>query len=90
MSRVRRVADRQELERAVDEFITRGYKIKADGGSSTRLKEKDWGDAGTHIILALLSGWWTFGLSNVLYAIYKYTTAEEILIKIDSELADDS
>lgn len=89
MSRVRRVSDRKELETSVDEFITRGYKIQSEGESSTRLKEQDWGDADVHVIIAALSGWWTFGLSNALYAIYKHVTAEEIVIKIEGEDDDE-
>lgn len=83
MSRVRRVTDRREMERSVDEFITRGYRIVAEGDASTRLKERDWGDAGTHLIIAMLTGWWTFGLANALYALYRYTTAEEVVVKIE-------
>jgi hypothetical protein len=89
MSRVRRVEDRRELERTVDEFITRGYKVESDGKSSTRLKERDWGDGGVHLLLALLTGWWTFGLSNALYAIHSYVTSEEVIIKIDPEAGDE-
>lgn len=83
MSRLRRVADRRELERSVDEYITRGYRITSQGESSTRLKEKDWGEAGIHFIIAVLTIWWTFGLANTLYALYKRVTAEEIVIRIE-------
>lgn len=88
MSRVRRVEDRRELERVVDEFITRGYTVKSDGETSVRLKEQDWGDGGTHLLLAVLTGWWTFGLSNALYAIYKRVTADEVLVKVHGEPDD--
>lgn len=70
---------------SVDEFVTRGYKIQSEGENSTRLKERDWGDAEVHLLVAALSGWWTFGFSNAVYAIYKYATAEEIVIKIEDE-----
>lgn len=89
MTRVRRVANRTEMERSTDEFITRGYQIKSEGESSTRLKEKDWGDAATHLLIAAVSAWWTFGLSNAVYAIYKRATADEVVIKLDDELDDD-
>lgn len=88
MSRVRRVEDRTELDESVDEFITRGYRVKSEGETSALLKERDWGDSGTHLILAVLTGWWTFGLSNALYAIYKYATAEEVVIKLEEEPND--
>lgn len=71
------------MEKSVDEFITRGYRVLSEGEASTRLKERDWGDAGTHLIIAVLTGWWTFGLSNALYAIYSHVTAEEVVVKID-------
>lgn len=82
MSRVRRVENRRELERSIDEFITRGYTLKSEGRTTARLKERDFGDAETHLILAILTGWWTVGLSNAVYAIYKYVTAEEVTIKV--------
>lgn len=89
MSRVRRVADRRELEQSVDDYITRGYRIVSDGETSTRLKETDWGDSGTHLILAALTGWWTFGLANALYAIYSYATAEEVVVTLDDAPEDE-
>lgn len=73
------------MERAVDEYLTRGYRITSQGENSTQLKERDWGDGGTHLIIAALSAWWTFGLSNVLYAIYAYVTAEEVLITVEGD-----
>lgn len=90
MSRVRRVKDRKSKEKAVDEFITRGYIIKSDGEIDTRLKKRTWGDAGTHLFLVLITGWWTFGLFNALYAIYTYATAEEVVIKLDKDLDDEA
>lgn len=89
MSRVRRVNSRKSKEKAIDEFITRGYRIKSGGETSTRLKERDWGDAGTHLLLAIVTGWWTFGFFNSLYAIYSYATAEEVVIKLDKDLDDE-
>lgn len=83
MSRVRRVADRREMDECVEEFIFRGYKVVSRGESRTRLKERDWGDPGAHLLLAALSAWWTFGLSNVLYAVYRYATSEEVLVVLD-------
>lgn len=85
MSRVKRVADRRAMERTTDEYITRGYRLMSEGGTSTRLKERDWGDSGMHVFIALFTGWWTLGFFNALYAVYSYATAEEILITIEDE-----
>lgn len=88
MSRVRRVENRQEMERSIDEFITRGYRLKSQGERSAKLKDRDWGEAEVHVIIALLSAWWTFGLSNVLYALYRYVNADEVLIKVEDDRDD--
>lgn len=78
------------MERAIDEFITRGYRLQSEGESSARLKEKDWGDGATHLFVALLTAWWTFGLANAIYAIYAYVTADEVVIKIGTEDGDET
>lgn len=31
-------------------------------------KKRKWGSIKSHVIIALLSGWWTFGLSNLAWA----------------------
>jgi hypothetical protein len=76
------------MDREIDEYVTRGYRITSRGETSARLKERDWGDGGVHLIIAALSAWWTVGLSNALYAIYKYVTAEEVLITVETDDAD--
>lgn len=88
MGRVRRVSDRRELEHLVDEYITRGYRVVSRDDGSTRLKERDWGDGGSHLLLLLLTAWWSFGLLNGLYAVYRYSTAEEIVVTIEEGDAD--
>lgn len=83
MSRVKRVPDRRAMERATDEYITKGYRLTSEGETSTRLKERDWGDSGIHLLIALLTVWWSLGFFNALYAIYSYVTAEEVLITVE-------
>lgn len=90
MSRVRRVTNQWEMEKRIDEYITRGYRIKSQGEYSTRLKKRDWGDSGIHLILVILTVWWSFGFMNALYGIYRYATAEEIVLKVDGEHEDES
>jgi hypothetical protein len=82
MRRVRRVTSQEELERLVDDFTTRGYSIKSKGQDEAHLKDKDWGDSSVHLFLFVLTSWWTFGLSNTLYAIYKRISSEEVLIQV--------
>jgi hypothetical protein len=90
MNRVRRVKNQQELEHLIDDFITRGYILKSQSETEAQLKAKNWGDSGIHLFLLALTGWWTFGLSNALYGIYKRGTAEEVHIRVVDESNDNS
>jgi hypothetical protein len=83
MARIRRVDDTREMERVVEDFLTRGYKVKSDGQNSTLLKKKTWGSGSGHLVVAALTIWWTLGIGNVAYAIYKNLTAEEVQVKVE-------
>lgn len=83
MPRIRRGDDQRDMERVIDDFITQGYKIKNQGERTTLMKKKTWGSGGMHLIVAALTIWWTLGIGNIVYAIYKHMTAEEVQIKVD-------
>lgn len=55
MARIRRVESEREKERVLDEFVTKGYKIKEQGQYSAKVKEKDWGDIYIYIFLGIFS-----------------------------------
>lgn len=55
MVRTRRVESQKELERLLDEFMTRGYKITQQGERTAKVKEKDWGDIPIHGFLFLFA-----------------------------------
>lgn len=48
MTRIRRVESEREMEKSVDEFVTKGYTIKTQSAQSARVKKKDWGSAPVH------------------------------------------
>lgn len=83
MARVRRVEGQKEMEQVIEDFLTRGYKIKNEGQNSTMVKKNTWGSGTGHIVVAALTVWWTIGIGNVVYAIYKNRTAEEVQIKVE-------
>ena len=57
------------MEKVTDDFITQGYDIKDQGERSTMMKEHTWGSGSGHLVVAVLTVWWTIGLGNVAYAI---------------------
>ena len=80
--RIRHVENRKEMEKVVDDYITTGYKITNQGERTTKMKKTEYGGIIAHIFIFLVFGWWTFFVANILYAIYKYSSGEEVLIKI--------
>jgi hypothetical protein len=84
MARIRRVDDDREMEQTVDDFITQGYQIKKQGERSTMMKKKTWGSGSGHLVVGALTLWWTLGIGNVIYAIYKHYTAEEVKVQIEN------
>lgn len=55
MTRRKRVDSEREMEIKVDDFLTRGYKIKQQGQYSTKMKERDFGSAPVHGFTFLFS-----------------------------------
>lgn len=51
MARTKRVDSEKELEREVDDFTTRGFKIQQQSNQSARVKDTDWGDSVTHVFI---------------------------------------
>jgi len=67
MARTRRVESEREQEKLVDDYMTRGYKVKQRGQYSTRVKQKDWGSAPVHgfvFLFSLLGGAVLFDAAN--------------------------
>lgn len=85
MARIRRVDDKREMEKVIDDFVTQGYKVKSQGQRSTMMKEKNFGSGGIHLLILIFLGWWTLGVANALYAGYAYYTGDEVNIKVDDD-----
>ena len=78
--RIRRCKDRQELEHVIDDYVTLGYKVKSRGEDSATLRQVK--SHTKHGLVFLLTGWWTFGIGNLIYALIP-VYGEEVFVKID-------
>lgn len=85
MARIRRVDHQKEMEKVIDDYITQGYRVKSQGENSARVKKKDFGSAGMHLIVFIFLGWWTLLIANAVYAAYKFFSADEVQIKIEND-----
>ncbi|WP_132056995.1 zinc ribbon domain-containing protein [Halorussus amylolyticus] len=62
----------ERLQRQIDDAIADGWKIETETPERIVLVKRTVGDLGVHIVLAILTAWWSFGLVNVVYGGYKY------------------
>lgn len=61
-----------QFQRQVEDEEVEGWKIKEDGDERVVMLKPNYGSLAGHVLIALLTVWWTFGIGNVLYAAYKY------------------
>ena len=86
--RIREVADKAEMDRVVDDFMTQGFTVKEEGSSTVLLKKKSWGSGAgwiVSIVVALLLSIPTIGISfiiPVIYATYAHYNAPEVLLRM--------
>lgn len=73
-----------EFSSAIDDEIIMGWELKSRNDNVAILKKDgSWGSVGNHIVVFLLTIWWTGGLGNIVYAVNKRNkTKKELQIKI--------
>lgn len=63
-----------------------GWHVKEDGDEQVVLVKRGYGTVGEHAVVALLTIWYTFGLGNVIYIIYKYSAGADEKTICDPQL----
>lgn len=61
-----------DLREKVDDAKVEGWKLESEQGDRVVMKKPDYGTLGGHVLVALLTIWWTFGFGNAIYAAYRY------------------
>lgn len=91
VDRIRRVESQREKENVTDDYVTQGYEVMARGENTCKLREHGgWGSFAGHVIVFLLFGWWTLGISNLIFALYKRYSGEKVLIKLNKQELEES
>ena len=80
--RLRNVDSENHLEQPIEDFITQDSEVLNRGENSTLVRKKTYGSGTTHLVVFLLTAWWTFGIGNLLYAIIAHSRAEKVLVRI--------
>lgn len=82
--RIRRVSTLKEFERTIDDFITQGYKVISRGEETATVIKR--GKKDKHLLVFLLTFWFTVGFGNVIYALLPGKVEDEVLVRIDKEI----
>jgi len=51
---------------------TNGWRVKERGDDWALLHKPNFGTKDGHVLIAVVTVWWTFGLANAAYALFKY------------------
>lgn len=84
---------RPALERRVTAAMADGWELEHDFGDHAVMVRRTVGGVNDHLVVAALTIWWTMGLGNALYGLYRYVgDAERMVLRADqaSDEADAS
>ncbi|WP_425491922.1 zinc ribbon domain-containing protein [Natrinema longum] len=70
-------SDRDRLERRIAAASRDGWRLERDFGDHAVLVRRTFGGVADHLLIALLTVWWTMGVGNVLYGAYRYVDGAE-------------
>lgn len=87
MVRIREVESKKEFEDAIDTYYMMDYRLENHTGRKAMLKKGGNGNIGIHIVLFLLTAWWTLCLGNVAYALYSRSKIDEVILKLKEDEA---
>jgi hypothetical protein len=62
----------ERARREIEDALAAGWRIESEGPHRVVLVDREFGSVGGHLVVALLTFWWTMGLGNLVYAAYKY------------------
>ncbi|MFW6385338.1 MAG: hypothetical protein ACOCY7_04295, partial [Halodesulfurarchaeum sp.] len=70
--RRRDMTEIDSYRREVTELVESGWRIESETDDRVTLVDRNFGTARNHLIIAVFTIWWLFGIPNVLYAAIKY------------------
>ena len=85
MNIVKRVK-KKDFENEVEDKQTEGYKVTSKTDTQCILEKRTLGKAIWHIIIFLITFWFTFGFGNIIYLLIAYFMhVDKITIKIEKK-----
>ncbi|NGM67643.1 zinc ribbon domain-containing protein [Natronolimnobius sp. AArcel1] len=73
-------ARRQRLEEKIAMATSDGWELEYDFGDRAVMSRRSVGSLDDHVLIGLLTLWWTMGLGNIFYGIYVYSEKPERMV----------
>ncbi|WP_306056854.1 zinc ribbon domain-containing protein [Natronococcus wangiae] len=64
----------KRLQREIDDLVAQGWRIEDEDRDRVVMVDREYGSVASHVLVAVLTIWWTMGLGNVLWGAYNYAT----------------
>lgn len=65
------------LQREVDDLVAQGWRIEEETPDRVVMVDRAFGSAVSHVLVALLTFWFTMGIGNVVWAAYNYVSKSQ-------------
>lgn len=62
----------KRLQREIDDLVAQGWTIEEETPDRVVVVDREFGSVGSHILVALLTFWFSMGLGNVVWGAYNY------------------
>ncbi|SDJ64561.1 zinc ribbon domain-containing protein [Natronorubrum texcoconense] len=78
------VTDREHLEHRIATALQDGWELEHDFGDHAVMVKRSFGSRDEHLVVALITVWFTMGIGNALYGAYRYVgDAERMVLRTD-------
>ena len=67
----------ERLQREIDRSIEQGWQIDSETPQRVVLIKRYYGSLVLHLVIAIFTAWWTFGLANLAYGAWAYLSQSE-------------
>jgi hypothetical protein len=61
-----------DLQQKIEDAQTEGWTLDKETHQRAVMKKRGFGSIGSHVAIALLTVWWTFGIGNAVWAAHSY------------------
>ncbi|MFC4248780.1 zinc ribbon domain-containing protein [Natribaculum luteum] len=75
----------KRLQQEIDDLVAQGWRIEDETRDRVVMVDREYGSLASHVVVALLTIWWTLGLGNVAWGLYNYLTRSRRRVLWDDE-----